>query len=484
MSRFVRAPRALLALLLTATSTVAVGSGIGGVPIVSAACSYCGGGEYHEVTPTRIFDSRPTSDANPQLPINDVAPFGAKPINLASSAAPVVFNVRLLGVDGDATYENAWLPADVVLSDLLAVAVSITVIAPGTRGNLSAYPTGTTPSVRTSVVNFDAGQTVPNLSIVRPGTNGNLTIDLRGAAASTAHLTVDVFGWFSTSTYRGPDRIESDDERGGRFIGITPGRVLDTATGAVGPQSTTEVQIRGASALGGATTLVPDSPSVRAVVLNVSGVKPTAPTFVSVLPENPSGSPSTSNLNLQAGQIRSAMVIVPIGADGKVRLYNAAGSLRLVVDVVGYVEQRLDETRAGRIIPLTSPFRVFDTRQVTFGKVPLGPGQTELWSFSSFADSVNVGGVKVGAQAGLIGNLTNAALLRQYPTMPVTSNLRIYPGGGSATPPLAATLTSREGSTVGNLAMVTYGGTQQVYVFNAWGYAHYVLDVSAIVLAD
>ncbi|HVE18806.1 MAG TPA: hypothetical protein VNB52_06965, partial [Ilumatobacteraceae bacterium] len=39
------------------------------VPSASAACTLCGGGEFHPLTPARIFDSRPASA------INDVAPF-------------------------------------------------------------------------------------------------------------------------------------------------------------------------------------------------------------------------------------------------------------------------------------------------------------------------------------------------------------------------------------------------------------------------
>ena len=33
------------------------------------------------------------------------------------------------------------------------------------------------------------------------------------------------------------------------------------------------------------------------------------------------------------------MVIVPVGADGKVRIYNNPGSTHVVADVVGYLRQ-------------------------------------------------------------------------------------------------------------------------------------------------
>ena len=46
----------------------------------------------------------------------------------------------------------------------------------------------------------------------------------------------------------------------------------------------------------------------------------------------------TSNLNFQAGQNIPNLVVVPVGADGKIQLFNgSAGSVQLVADVAGYV---------------------------------------------------------------------------------------------------------------------------------------------------
>ncbi|MEK7423962.1 MAG: hypothetical protein AAB131_09005, partial [Actinomycetota bacterium] len=103
-----------------------------------------------------------------------------------------------------------------------------------------------------------------------------------------------------------------------------------------------------------------------------------------VVPDPPAGGapPSTSNLNLARGQIKPNMVIVPVGADGKIRLYNNSGTVDLAVDVAGYLQRKLDETRAGRVVPLTTPYRVFDTRESQWGAVALGPGQAEDWSFA------------------------------------------------------------------------------------------------------
>ena len=66
----------------------------------------------------------------------------------------------------------------------------------GVRGLvLEAYGTGAQPAAHTSIINFAANQTVPNVAIVRPGTDGMLTIGLYGQSGS-ANVIVDVFGLF------------------------------------------------------------------------------------------------------------------------------------------------------------------------------------------------------------------------------------------------------------------------------------------------
>ena len=124
------------------------------------------------------------------------------------------------------------------------------------------------------------------------------------------------------------------------------------------------------------------------------------------------------------------MAIVPVGADGNIHLYNAYGDTHLIVDVLGYLESGLPaDSTTGRVVPLDAPFRVFDTRQPEFGSTPLGFGTSESWSFTDFTNSVNLGGVPLGAQSALLGNLTGTGLTRMYPTVPVTTYMTMYPGG-------------------------------------------------------
>lgn len=444
-------------LLLGAGFVVA---GATAAPVHAVACTLCGGGEFHPLDPVRIFDSRPTSA------INDVAPAGAKPLG---SPDPATFDIALLGQGGIPT------------TNVLAVVVNVTVTEPGASGYLEAYGTGARPADRTSIVNFAPNQTVPNVAIVRPGTDGKLTIGLFGQSG-TANVVIDVFGWFSTSGYTATD--------GARLIPMTPSRILDTRTGsnvnrtpaaALGPKETLTLPILGQNGI--------PFTGVTGVLLNVVGVttEPGATaTFLSVFPNDlPAGQePTTSNLNLVAGNIKANLVFVPVGSDGKVRVFNHQGLTQVVADVVGYMQSvpAIPETRRGRVVPLSSPYRAFDTRLPQFGGAPLGPGMAEDWSFAEFSASVAIGPDAVGTQLAVIGNLTSASLTRRAPSVPARSYLTVYPG--AADRPLASTLNSVEGPPVPNMAVLTYGPSNTVQVYNNDGFTHYLFDASAVVLSD
>ena len=461
---------------------------------VSAACTLCAGGEYHPVAPTRIFDTR-SADLNAGAgPVNDVAPNGAKPIGPTSPS----FDIDLFGL-ATTGFQRAWLPTGTAASDVLAVVAGITVQAPTSDGYVAVHPPGAPPAVTSAVVNYRTDRTVSGLAILRPGSDGRLSVDLFGVAAGTAHVYVDVFGWLSTSTYTAGTPGDETDERGARLIPVDPVRILDTRNDAapdtpLGEGETRAITVRGATKLGDASVVaVPDDPKVVGVLANLTVVNPTglgAGQFgaVSVLPEAPVGAPSTANAVTAASPyVRGTLVMVPVGADGNVHLYNSTGSTNVVVDVMGYLlDGQAETTRNGRVVPLSAPFRVFDTRQVAFGAVALGQAQSEDWSFAAFSSSVKIGGVAVGNQMGLLGNLTQATLTRVAPAVPVSPGyLTMFPAPASAgPPPLIANLNTMEGMPVGNLALVKYGAQQVVRVYNARGYAHYVLDVNAVVLAD
>ncbi len=429
--------------------------------VVQAGATGLGaGGEFQPLTPFRAFDSRPDST------VNDPAP-GAKAINPANE-----FTVKLAGV--------GTLPAS--STDVLAVVASVTVVDPTGPGWLAVRPTGTAGG--SSLVNFAPGRNVPNLAIVGLGADGTVTITLGPAQNASANVLIDVFGFLSKSSYTG--------ERGARLIPVAggPARLMDTreSGGPFGAGEVRALQFRGAVSYMPTLNAVPDDPTVTAALVNIGAVnnRPgSTSTFITAAPAAPTPPVRTSNINVVAGQIKTSMAIVPV-VDGKIYLYNHAGSTDVVVDVFGYFQQRPDETTTGRVVPLAAPFRAFDTREAAFGNLPLGTGTLEDWSFDAFAKSVSLpsgGSLDLTKQSALIGNLTGTDLARLYPTVPSSTYLTAFPG--SLTRPLVANLNVVEGEVVPNMSLIPYSTTGAPYVvqmYNHYGSMHYLLDVYAIVL--
>ncbi|MDC7120329.1 hypothetical protein OMK64_02135 [Cellulomonas fimi] len=143
----------------------------------------------------------------------------------------------------------------------------------------------------------------------------------------------------------------------GELVPIDPVRVLDTRSG-VGGRS---------GPLGPRGTLTFDPTAgghvprtgVSAVILNVTGTEATEPTHVRVWPAG-DPLPGTSSLNLVRGQTRPNQVIVPLGEDGRVALYNDAGRTHLIVDVQGYYST--SDGVDGALYHPIAPTRELDTR--------------------------------------------------------------------------------------------------------------------------
>jgi hypothetical protein len=450
---------------LVAAGVVIPGPGPSSTPVAQAAGELGAGGEFHALPPTRIFDSRPEST------LNDVAPVGIKP----TGPSTPTFDVQMLGLGG--------VPSDA--SEVLGVVVSVAINGQSVNGNLRAYPSGGTATT-TAVLAYGVGPAVSNLAIVRPGANGKVTFALNSGAAGAAHVAIDVFGFLSTSNFA---------TRGGRVVTRTPSRLLDTrngtgvaAPGPVAGGSLIRLPIRGADGVEPTVVdAIPNDANVVGVILNIAAVNNlpgSQGTFISALPDDPSSTPSTANVNVGQGRTKSNTIMVPVGADGAIRLYNRNGSAHIVADAIGYVlaNQNVD-TRAGRVVPLSSPYRALDTREAIHGAVKLGPKQQEDWSFVAFSGSVNIDGAAAGNQAGLIGNMTTAALSRQFSGTPVSEYVTMWPSDAPGRP-LAATVNNSEANAVSNMAIGTYGAGGTMRVYNDQGSVHYILDVLAVVLAD
>jgi hypothetical protein len=83
---------------------------------------------------------------------------------------------------------------------------------------------------------------------------------------------------------------------------------------------------------------------VVAVIANLTAIAPTAPTYLTLYPANLTHPPAVSDVNLNPGVVLPNLAVVELDTaasnpnDGKVYLYNGAGSINAVVDIEGWFQ--------------------------------------------------------------------------------------------------------------------------------------------------
>jgi hypothetical protein len=105
---------------------------------------------------------------------------------------------------------------------------------------------------------------------------------------------------------------------------------------------------------------IPGAVQVKAVAMNVTVDAPTAASFVSVYPSGV-GIPNVSSVNFQPGRTVPNLIIVDLGADGNVNVYNGGGQTHVILDVVGWFASSSGPSGGG-LFPFDGPERVLDTR--------------------------------------------------------------------------------------------------------------------------
>ena len=271
------------------------------------------------LTPARLMDTRPG------YPTIDSQYSGTGSIG-ASATTDLVISGR------------GGVPA----TDVGAVALNITVVGATRDSYLTAFPSGASRPTAANL-NYRAGQTVPNMVIAKLGAGGAISLY---NFAGNADLVVDVLGWFPAT---------------GSFVGLTPARLLETRGGL----PTIDGQSQGGGPVGPngllALTVVNrggvPATGVGAVALNVAVTSPTATSFLTAFPSDAPSRPTAANLNFTAGQTVPNMIIVKVGANGQITLFNFAGSTDIVVDVLGWFP-------AGSGYTGLTPARLMDSRTI------------------------------------------------------------------------------------------------------------------------
>ena len=194
-------------------------------------------------------------------------------------------------------------------NDATAVVVNLTADRATADSFVTAWPGGAArPDA--SALNPRPGPARSGLATVPLGADGSISLY---NALGQADLIADVVGYVTTAT-------------AGVSTAVNPARILDTRVTAspLGPGEARLVRVFG----------VP--PSARAVWLNVTGTNATQPGYLTVWPSG-SARPDASNLNVSPDRPVANLVLVPLGADGSVQVFNATGTIDLLVDLAGYL---------------------------------------------------------------------------------------------------------------------------------------------------
>lgn len=356
---------------------------------------------YVPLTPSRLLDTR---------------------TNGAKLGAGASLDLGVTGVGGVPT------------SGVSAVVLNVTATnLSGPASFLTVFPAGS-PRPLASTLNMTQGATVPNLTVARVGAGGRVSIYNN---LGTVDVVVDVQGWYATTT-----------AGGSRYNALPPSRVLDTRSGSPVPGGTSiDLTVAGAGGV--------PATGVTAVALNVTATNLNgAESFVTAYPAG-AGRPLASNLNVFSGRSTANLVIVQV-SDGRISLYNNAGTVDLAADVQGWFGS------GGATMVSVPPVRDLDTRNGGGAVAPAG------------TISLTVAGVNGVPPSGVTAVVLNVTVTN---TSGPESFLTVFPSGTGR--PEASNINFLQGQTVANLVIARVGPDGKILIYNNLGTVDVVADVQA-----
>ncbi len=424
-------------------------------PVANSVSTSAGSQAYTGVKPFRIADTRPVYGCGNVTPSGPLGPnatvtltvVGATPCESTSGSVP---------------------------SSATAVVINVTVTEGTAPGFLTVFPTGTTKST-SSNLNWQAGQTVPNLVTVELGSNGDVSI--YNGSDGTTNIIADVEGYFSPA---------SSSSGVGDYQPISPHRICDTRPSNVSgltDQCTGHTLIAGTSSqvlavqVAGHGTL--PVTGVSAVVVNVTAVDPSNSGFFTVYPAG-TNRPETSTVNFSPYETVPNRAIIGLGTNGSINIYSSAGSADAIVDITGYYLDSSAPVGSGSLFKPISPQRICDTRSSSVsGLTDQCTGHTLVANSSYQTIEIQVAGL--GGSPASTGTTPPTAVVLNVTVTDTTksSYLTVYPGvpGTNSTMPTVSDLNWTAGVTRANMVVATMapGGTVDLYNFS--GSADVVVDV-------
>ena len=381
--------------------------GVGGITDLTMAADLGGpalyyvtsanGGELHRITKDAAGTQGPPGAFTPLSPSRILDTRSDIGISTGKPSGGATITLQVTGTPG-------------VPSDAIAVALNVTGADAAGPGFVTVWPARQTRP-GTSSLNFTkANETVANAVLVQLGADGDLNLFTQ----KSANLIVDITGYWREAT-----RAQA-----GRFEPVpTPTRLLDTREGngapkaIVGTGGSIDLQVTGRGGVPAA--------GVSAVAMVVTVTDSAAAGFVTAWPTG-QPKPFASSLNPTGpNDIRSNLVIVPVGAGGKVSLFTQ-NATHLVADVTGWFSDSSAPASTRGLFESATPLRLLDTREpagsATGLFTKLDTGETGILGYGPY--------VKPGAIA-IVHNVTvdatvAAGFLTVYPrgnSLPLASNV-------------------------------------------------------------
>lgn len=245
----------------------------------------------------------------------------------------------------------------------------------------------------------------------------------------------------------------------GRFHPVTPSRILDTRLGIGAPVAPVAGGQRLSLVVAGHGGVPPTGAS--AVVMNVTSVDTSTPSYVTLSAAGTCPAGAFSDLNPSPGEPAANLVEVPLSDTGAVSLFSQAGSTDLVADVFGWVGAPADSGPDGHYLAVP-PTRILDTRFGTQGVTALAPGQ--------------VARIRVAGQGGLPTTGFSAVVMNVTATDTTRSGyLSVWPDGvpwnGTSNVNFVA------GEIRANRSVVPLGAGGLIDLYNFAGTTNVVVDV-------
>lgn len=346
-------------------------------------------------------------------------------------------------IAGGSTYEVAVAGRGGIAHDATAVSLNLTVTQPARHGHATVFPCGADRPLASSI-NFTTGVTIANALVTDLGSSGRICI----YSSASAHVVVDVDGYFV----------------GGGYHGIGPARLLDSRSGHAtvdGRSSGTGLQGAGtvyALPVAGRAGLPDDATSVA---LTLTVADPRDHGHVTVFPCG-ERRPEASTLNHRAGETVANSFVAEVGDDGRICLYTHAAA-HLVVDLTGGLEpSAFRPVGPARLLDSRPGHATVDGRSAAIGR--RGPGSVVA------VDVTDRGGTSTNAVAVALNVTVDAAGSHGH--------LTVFPCGSDR--PAASTLNYGPGGTIANALLAKVGDGGKVCVFTHAA-ADLVIDVTGYV---